>query len=177
MRRRRLFNFAALASLVLGAVTIALWTRGYSVADRVGLRAGTGTFVEIMYSVYSGRGRLKVYTHIPFERVPRPPRVRWESFPPPPVWVPPPGSGWESPVRFVREGRLGTRTLWSLTVSHWVVAVVASLTPLAWAVRELRRRRRAAAQLCARCGYDLRATPARCPECGSVPECGARAAA
>jgi hypothetical protein len=37
-------------------------------------------------------------------------------------------------------------------------------------IPERRADRRRDAGLCAHCGYDLRGTPGRCPECGRVPE-------
>jgi hypothetical protein len=54
----------------------------------------------------------------------------------------------------------------ALVVPWWSVAAVFAMLPLARIAAWLRRRRHAARGLCPRCGYDLRATPERCPECG-----------
>jgi hypothetical protein len=56
-------------------------------------------------------------------------------------------------------------------VPHWLVAAFLAVPPGARAVRRWWARRRAALRgMCRCCGYDLRATPDRCPECGGVPE-------
>ena len=46
--------------------------------------------------------------------------------------------------------------------------ILTGLLPLAWLRLAQRRRGRARRGLCRRCGYDLRASPERCPECGSA---------
>jgi hypothetical protein len=55
----------------------------------------------------------------------------------------------------------------------WSLAALSGLGPTIFLGRGVnairRRRRRRARGLCLRCGYDLRASPDRCPECGAVP--------
>jgi hypothetical protein len=57
----------------------------------------------------------------------------------------------------------------SIGVPFWLVTIVLASGP-AWTITgSVRRRRSRLENLCQQCGYDLRATPDRCPECGAVP--------
>jgi hypothetical protein len=52
----------------------------------------------------------------------------------------------------------------------WPVIALSLPLPSVWMLRRRRQMRREREGLCLICGYDLRATPDRCPECGSIPE-------
>jgi hypothetical protein len=61
----------------------------------------------------------------------------------------------------------------SLTVPAWFLIFAFAILPASGIFPFIRRRpsrfSRDGTHLCDRCGYDLRATPGRCPECGAVP--------
>jgi hypothetical protein len=58
----------------------------------------------------------------------------------------------------------------AVTIPFWLIGIVTGIVPAIW-VRYWRlgelRGRRLRGNLCLACGYDLRATPDRCPECGT----------
>ncbi len=56
-----------------------------------------------------------------------------------------------------------------LVVPYWSLTLISSLLPTIWLIRMGLRRRAGPQPRCDNCGYDLRATPECCPECGTVP--------
>jgi len=51
-------------------------------------------------------------------------------------------------------------------VPYWLLLLLFAVAP---SIRVARGWRRPLKGVCGTCGYDLRATPDRCPECGAVP--------
>jgi hypothetical protein len=72
------------------------------------------------------------------------------------------------PVRLFKSDDANYRFQY-VVIPHWIAVTLFAIPPLL-RVRAWRRdRRQTIVGTCAKCGYDLRATPARCPECGIAP--------
>jgi predicted amidophosphoribosyltransferase len=54
----------------------------------------------------------------------------------------------------------------ALIIPYWPLALLAAAYPLIAASKLIRSHLRRRAGCCIACGYDLRASPDRCPECG-----------
>ena len=74
---------------------------------------------------------------------------------------------WGGFVVSTRGTQFASRTV---AAPYWFLTlVIGTPAALVWRVGRRRRLRITRGQ-CERCGYDLRATPERCPECGAIPQ-------
>jgi hypothetical protein len=191
--RRKLFTLCSAVSLLLCAAVCVLWVRSHWQCDDV--RIGTGRPYGVFHVVISTQpGQLRVGTCRERLQDPADPdprrgrRLVWRhgSYPAGPVR---PLPGFIGRLGFDRDAQRGTGnslgeqgrmahfTFHTVRLPLWLLAFTFALPAAARAVSRRRRTTRAgrlAAGLCACCGYDLRATPERCPECGHTPRNAAR---
>ena len=165
--RHRIFTITSALSLLMFAATVVLWLRSYSTAQYIGW-ASADQFCGVL-----SMGGLLRLEHATYGDGP----MGWSY-----VHYPTPASGglWdETRARDRHGGALraagfaratidynsdGKRIRRALYLPHWALAVLFLVLPL---VRLAMRRPRRAPGTCAACGYDLRATRDRCPECGT----------
>jgi hypothetical protein len=165
---RRLFTVLSALSLLLCVAVVALWVRSYW--EGYGLYYATRRPpAPVMTWGYAARGglwvgRMEADYRRPgwtFERFPSPPAVSYSNEFPPGLRL---GFGYIP--------RTVPQSMYGIVVPLWFPSLAAAAAPAWYAIGVLRRRRRRLRQsksLCPTCGYDLRATPGRCPECGTVP--------
>ena len=166
--RRRLLNLLTTLSLLACVAAAVFWWRGYRVTDGLYLRWPGGPLVALdsrggelsVVVQHRHAWQLRGFRYWRGPRVNYPVRAQLRDQDPEP----------RDRVRFlgftVRKSRRGD--WWVVTVPTWSVAAATLVLPAADVARRVRKRRRAAGGTCAACGYDLRATPDRCPECGTA---------
>ena len=161
-----------------------MWVRSYWVSDSISRDAANASTKFWSWSfAHTGRGRLLLVRHtIDYsrEKMREPTGMKWEwkkGVPSPDSIVA--GSGtatasWEfAGFHHLWRDMQPDRCDW-VELPLWMPAILTAVLPamglMIYLPRLLRRRRRERRGLCPVCGYDVRATPVRCPECGMVPE-------
>jgi len=158
--RRRVLTIVSALSLLLCVGTCVLWVRSYWVMDSVGSFRNAG---DIAY-LSSLRGELSlIWSNHPEHW------GQWHYQAEPLLDL---HGEYPSRITPIRTFALpDPRNPWArgIEVSDWSVVLLLGLAPAGSVLAGVRRRRhgaRRAAGHCPSCGYDLRATPDRCPECG-----------
>lgn len=169
--RRWLSSLASALSLILCAAIIALWARSYRASDFVSWRHliatenNRGNFYKYReIEIRTGTGKMDFYwdTHWFDDPAAQPVILYGEEEPPLPFST-------------------GTRSFWNrlgfrivagksagiAILPLWLPTLLATCLPLLWLAVAVGQRRPRVAGLCFRCGYDLRASRERCPECGT----------
>jgi hypothetical protein len=167
--RRKLFTLAAGVSAVIFLASVIGWVESYHTARLVywsGARPGNpadGFATSVRGITYLTRRR---YLRYPQPHV-RPHEFVLRAVSPEEVAMP--ADAWSGAGFQYKVIRAMDRVGESIAVPYWFWTAISALMPPIWVMRRRRNRERRAAGRCQNCGYDLRATPDRCPECGTVP--------
>jgi hypothetical protein len=175
--KRRLLNALTTLALLLSLATAVLWVRSYLWTDRIFWQTA-----QSLRWAQSRRGDVLTQfepasTDDPrtfgFESqrygVPGTPRrgydLRGVSFPSPPnvIELHQFAGFWYCTLG-------GPSGVWvtAIAIPYWSLLTLCLLLPALRGWQMLRTRKRRNKKLCPTCGYDLRATPDRCPECGTL---------
>ena len=189
--RRRFGQFLTLLSTLLFIFFAALWNRSIAINDQWGIlrqtppsESATSLLKAHAVCLYSTGGKC-VFVYFPLwfsSQSVDEPRIDWHHNP---RFVNPiideltdaPKSLWNKmgfamgKSRIFREPRL--LTAWRMpptyvVAPYWLFLVITGIRPALWVRNQIRHWRWRVKGKCAVCGYDLRETPERCPECGTA---------
>jgi hypothetical protein len=183
--KRRLLPIVSAVSLLLFVAAVALWVRSYRLGfsgEFLGLLEShhTGASENVWYAgIYSSHGRLGLgltqFDVAPGEpnrhHYPEGKRLVWgEQF----CWERHPFTRWPAAskswtgidMRLTWKDPVGQTMSRRVAIPHWPPVVASAVLPAILFGQYWRRYRRRRAGRCIECGYDLRGTPQRCPECG-----------
>src|SRR6266566_1074716 len=149
---RKIVHTCAALSLLLCIASVTLWIRSYhitsptlKIADSINIRK-----TDPRYWILTHPGQLTLWRQV--------------------------GKNWVHPLNSFKF--LGTQfgglygqnsMLWDLILPFWLLTTLFALLPLLYLLllyRLIQKNLRTESGLCPTCGYDLRASPNPCPECG-----------
>jgi hypothetical protein len=157
----RLFKFAAIGSLATAIAIAGIWGRSVFRKDHIGIVAThwTASVTSADGLVWVGYGTSPIPASSEEWRFSSEPitatDVRLQEF------------GYQEDVFNLPKG--GTARIHQWWFPYWMGMLIAAGVPGAYAVKQRVASGRKAGTTCRLCGYDLRATPDRCPECGTIP--------
>jgi hypothetical protein len=148
-----MFTALSVLSLLLCVATLSLWVRNYWTTDSLEYSEGILSFRrpvefgdEFRWVIESSHGSILLIRGTMSELFE--PSATWRD------WL---GFGYLVAGESIR----------SVWIPHWFLALLFAVLPALHLRALIRSRRLHRAGYCPRCGYDLRATPERCPECGA----------
>jgi len=181
--RRSAAIFACAALALLFILTLVLWIRSFQSGDTFSLDHLTTRdreWIATIYQIRTWDKGIEFNCHgwqmprvVNADRPQGSPRLRFG-------WAPQGGGKlapadtnapiWERiGIRYVSEPKIALNFERILFLPYWMLLTLTGVGPSTMLVRWwLIPRRRARRGLCPACGYDLRATPDRCPECGRI---------